>query len=152
MTTMTRTEKLEKFGEGPWVDEPDRMLWQSEGFDCLVNRNGMGAWCGYVGLKRGHPLYEKTYMEIYDLPAGDILSVHGGLTYSEHCHGDICHPSDGQDHVWWLGFDCAHCFDLLPSGLKKGFTALGGGVYRDLAYVKAEVESLARQLKEVARG
>jgi hypothetical protein len=106
------------------------------------------------------------------------LDVHGGITYSGHCQGDICHkPAPGEsDEVWWIGFDCAHFFDVLPlmeaatkmlsqaeetplffSAVKMLFQAeetplffsavkQSLSVYRDTAYVKKEVESLADQL------
>jgi hypothetical protein len=68
----------------------------------------------------------------------------------------ICHiPGDGEpDNVWWLGFDCVHYGDLAPKMPKMNATLGGHDVrdyetYRDLAYVRAEVASLARQLSEV---
>lgn len=60
----------------------------------------------------------------------------------------ICHV--GAEPLWWFGFDCSHCDDYAPKfdvdmrGL--GPEACQRGVYRDLAYVMAEIESLARQL------
>src|SRR5690606_3996986 len=37
-----------------WVDE-------ATGLDCLMVRNSGGAWCGYVGVSEGHPLYGVEY-------------------------------------------------------------------------------------------
>jgi hypothetical protein len=57
------------------------------------------------------------------------------------------------EHVWWFGFDCAHCDDLCPSH-RTPFRSIfdrssgGDGAYRTVAYVRREVESLAAQLAE----
>lgn len=141
-----------EWGTGPWDDEPDRKEWQSRGFPCLARRNIMGAWCGYVAVPPGHPWHGK---DIY----GVDVNVHGGPTYAAACDGeDICHkPPPGEpDDVWWIGFDCAHAGDLIPGlAFEKrvfaDFSALFPNfAYRDLAYVCAEVESLAEQA-EAAR-
>lgn len=60
----------------------------------------------------------------------------------------ICHiPGAGEpDHVWWFGFDCAHCDDHCPSMDR----AVDRGVYRNIAYVEAECRELAKQLKSLA--
>lgn len=81
------------------------------------------------------------------------LDVHGGITFGNLCaagepeHG-ICHrPSAGEpDHVWWLGFDCAHSGDLSP----KYDDIWRDGTYRTQSYVEAECASLAKQLKVLA--
>lgn len=145
---------------GEWDNEPDKVQWQDKatGLPCLMVRGPSGALCGYVGVPEGHPYFEKEYNDelLYD------LRVHGGgLTFSDHCiennkeHG-ICHvPAPGEpDHVWWLGFDCAHAFDLSPATIailrkyqkEKWVKAFQGDVYRNLQYVKNECRKLARQL------
>lgn len=89
-----------------------------------------------------------------------FLNVHGGLTYSDACDGEICHqPQVGEpEHVWWFGFDCAHSMDLIPQmqALSRALPGYPGGLhdkdsYRNLAYVQAEILSLARQLDMVAQ-
>jgi hypothetical protein len=130
-----------------WLDE-------KTGLPCLVKRNPMGAWCGYVGVSDGHPAFEKRYDEVG-------VDVHGGLTYSGFCqphdlgHEDhaICHVvEDGEDdRVWWLGFDCGHSLDLVPQMKalegKLGFP-LSHEVesYKTISYVRAETLGLAAQL------
>jgi hypothetical protein len=56
--------------------------------------------------------------------------------------------------VWWLGFDCAHAWDLVPSmiafEIAAGFEVDRHDVYRDLAYVQRETEALAEQLRALA--
>ncbi len=114
----------------------------------------MGAFCGYVAVGAGHPLFEVSYSD----ERAEGLRAHGGLTFSGRCQERgaeserICHT--GDDKVWWFGFDCLHGGDLVPSIEKMDsiFARHLGGTYRDLAYVKAQVEELARQLKEVSAG
>ena len=100
-----------------------------------------------------------------DTPGG-VLNVHGGLTYSGRCKGVICHPS--PEPTFWFGFDCLHAWDLAPGNLtlSKEMSAKhpkdglwdehltyspttgtdGDKDYKNVQYVKAEVESLAQQL------
>lgn len=140
----------ENWARGPWDKEPDRVEFQSSGFDCLMVRNGMGAWCGYVAVPRGHRFYKKHYNDV-------DVSVHGGLTYADKCHGPVCHiPKPGRpDDVWWLGFDCAHSHDDVPSMMPGARFSLdymakypeGFKTYKDVEWVKREVRHLARQLK-----
>lgn len=138
--------------EGPWNDEPDKIQWINgeSDLDCLMVRNHNGAWCGYVGVPPGHPLYEKS---AFDSPA-DRLSVHGGLTFASKCDEDapeghgICHvPLPGREpDVWWLGFDCGHAWDLQPA--MPGLLGLGT-TYRDVSYVMEQVTILALQLAAI---
>lgn len=132
----------------PWENEPDREHWVDEAtdLDCLIIRNSSGALCGYVGVPEGHPSFGKYYEDVH-------AEVHGGLTYSDACDGHICHSRDKGDepaneHVWWLGFDCAHGYDLIPM-MTSEFLARGA-TYKDIEYVKRECRHLAAQLKELA--
>lgn len=143
--TETYPDKAQKLPPGPWQDEPDKVQWVDEatGLDCLIVRNPvMGNLCGYVGVPEGHPEFGKGYD---DVP----VNVHGGLTYADGCAGPICHePLPGRpDTVWWLGFDCAHAFDLAPGMIKHAPELARLGTYRTFDYVVSEVQSLARQLK-----
>jgi hypothetical protein len=165
--------------DGPWMHEPDRIEWRHEAapsLACLIVRGHLGALCGYVGLPPGHPWHGKDY-------GADDMSpdVHGGLTFAAPCDEDgrICHvPQPGEPaDVWWLGFDCGHGGDyfMMASGrimAEKRPDLFSGtyeppppgtdpfwtthGTYRDIAYVRAEVERLAEQcaaavLTEVSR-
>jgi hypothetical protein len=145
------------WGAGPWDEEPDKAQWIDEatGLDCLLVRNNMGALCGYVGVPEGHPSHGQGYDDV-------AVEVHGGLTYADKCAGLICHdPKLGaSDNVWWLGFDCAHWGDLVPS-MEQFYSTnpigkeVRGGrdrenrVYRDVDYVVAECTKLASQLKQM---
>lgn len=146
-------QKLDKklLAPGPWHDEPDRVDFVHEGFACFINRAPLGVWCGYVGVPEGHPWFGKQYDNI-------SADVHGGLTYSALCHGELCHvPQPGMpDHVWWLGFDCGHYMDLVPKMITLEATVLKDlprthhGIYKDQHYVTRETQRLAEQARAVA--
>lgn len=165
MKTITYTT-IDRTGwpSGEWDNEPDKVQWQDEatGLPCLAVRNRhAGNWCGYVGVTQSHPAFMKEYDSVR-VGDDEWPEVHGGLTYADLCQPEnhesrgICHVPDPDepDHVWWLGFDCAHFRDASPRDymLERD---LGGiwsvepdQTYRRLAYVQAECRSLARQLAE----
>ncbi|MDX6480317.1 MAG: hypothetical protein QOG85_827 [Gaiellaceae bacterium] len=131
---------------GPWDGEPDKLVWKTEaGLPGMIARNRLGALCGYVAVTREHPLYGADRPDV---------EVHGGLTYANACSGNICHvPEPGEpDDVWWFGFDCNHGGDYAPSTAAWGkrigaaLRRLDRETYRDIGYVRAEVELLAVQL------
>lgn len=158
-------------GVGPWNDEPDKAQWVDEatGYDCLIIRHpARGNLNGYVAVPAGHPAYGMGYDAVE-------VDVHGGLTYAEF--GDfepvepgavmlardgilLRHPEPGRSaDVWWFGFDCHHAFDLAPTfqarmsalpGMPPPVSYLRADVYRTFDYVKAEIESLARQLAHMS--
>jgi hypothetical protein len=141
-----------RYGPGPWVGEPDRLEWRYRGLPCLMVRNiEVGNWCGYVAVPPGHAWHGR------DRDALDV-DAHGGLTYADGCCGHICHvPQPGEpDDVWWLGFDCAHAYDVMPKvratmpALTLQAEAELGYAYRDVAYVRAECERLADQVLAAA--
>jgi hypothetical protein len=127
-----------------WKTEPNHVDFTYKGYPCIIHRvDHHGALCGYVGVPKGHPYFGLHYNDIND------VDVHGGLSYSAECFGDICHKNaDGSepDERWWLGFDCAHSFDLIPEMSKLfGLEC----TYRDIPYVTKELESLVDQLQAV---
>lgn len=100
----TSDEKIQWWGYGEWVEEPDEVTFTYNRFKCEVLRIACperyspqfhmfgGHLCGYVILPIELPL-----------DYGD-LSCHGGITYDE--------VKDGKRKI---GFDCAHSDDYLPS-------------------------------------
>lgn len=92
-----------------------------------------------------------------DTTPDNALNVHGGITYSEKCSGRICHvPRVGEGEVFWLGFDCAHHGDYSRMAYAGSEVGRIVGVepepdetYRDIDYVRREVESLADQIAAV---
>ena len=157
--TWTNIDKT-SWTPGPWNDEPDKEQWTDAdtGMSCLLKRNKMGFLCGYVGVGKAHPLHGLSN----DHADCIALDVHGGLTFADACMPDpegpghgICHTTEpgDEDPLWWFGFDCGHCNDLMPNlggeleNLPKNFGIHDGDIYRDVAYVKDECSRLAQQLK-----
>jgi hypothetical protein len=159
----TSQQKLEWWGYGEWVEEPDEIRFVHKGLECLVIRicyseipdNSFmfgGFLCGYVFLPKDHPWNGEDF---YDDQKG--IEVHGGITFSEEKESKFC-----------LGFDCAHSFDLTPSLEKLKTTPLlkhmvdfenemkklypkspvFNHTYRNVSYCVAECESLANQCAE----
>lgn len=151
------------WGEGDWNNEPDRIHWvdKDTNYPCLILRiPHHGALCGYVAVLEGHPCFG---LDCDTTPVYE-LSVHGGVTYTDFCNEEdkllgVCHiPPNGQsDRVWWIGFDTVHLYDYAPvfEMQKRNYTGYvfsdkqTKDVYRNLDYVIAEVESLAKQLKAI---
>lgn len=118
---------------GPWTGEADREDWATHGVACAIRRTpSLGHLCGYVGVPTGHPWHGVDLAYIH-------AEVHGGVTFAT-----TAVPFGEPDGLWWVGFDCAHYGDLVPGALRDH------GVYRDLAYVRAEVERLAEQAAAVS--
>ncbi len=166
MSKEWRTIDKTGWGEGPWQQEPDKKQWvdKATGLDCLIVRQpNHGALCGYVGVPESHPLFGKHHDD-EEVRAKLEQGVHGGLTFADLCRPaedpskGICHVAEEgrPEKVWWLGFDCAHAFDLQPGRLdamrKAGVTELAcfepfpGEIYRSLEYVEKEVTELAEQI------
>ena len=128
----------------PWESEPDVAEWvdESTGYTCRIHRHQtLGHLNGYVTLPRGHKLDDVGYDFIE-------VNVHGGLTYADR---------DKNSGGWVLGFDCSHAGDFSPRLAMNLLKYMGNHdmdfslrteVYREWAWVEAEVLSLARQLKE----
>lgn len=103
----TKEQKIKLFGQGEWVDEPDLIEFEYKKITCIVERRIIqenlesdlffgGFLCGYISIPLGHKYYHKEYEDI-------DIDCHGGLTFGE--------VSDQH----WIGFDCAHLFDYIPS-------------------------------------
>ena len=71
-----------------------------KGYQCVVLFMPRAYRCGYVGIPNSHKLAKKSVDDL------GYLDCHGGVTYSE----PFLHDCDDDD-IWWIGFDCAHCFD-----------------------------------------
>lgn len=141
--------KIDRTGwpSGEWDSESDRTEFVHAGFACLLVRNSLGAWCGYVGVPEAHPAFGKDYEDVK-------VEVHGGLTYVNLCQegGPICHvPQPGMpEKVWWLGFDTLHYLDAAPGMLRAAMTlgVDGGGTYRTMEWTREETKRLAEQLAD----
>jgi hypothetical protein len=138
-------EDRARWARGPWDNEPDRLQWKTRvGLPALIVRQPHGALCGYVGVPPEHPWHGKKYDEV-----DGLVYVHGGLTYANACSENICHvPEPGEpEDVWWFGFDCGHCYDLMPiMKVSPEEAAKMKMDYKGIPYVKEECEDLAEQL------
>ena len=159
-----------------WDNEPDDKDFEHKGLPCRLHRNRMKAWCGYVGIPKGHPWHGKSYSDSVGVPQSVIdrdLNIDKIGVIDLFCANrsqmkdgrlDICLAIDvhggltfSDDHsamsdpdgLWWFGFDCSHAGDLCP-GLDDYGMPDGSDIYRDIHYVTKECEALAEQLTSVA--
>ena len=131
-----------------------------------------------MGVAPGHVLYGWDYRDhikvrpeflqgtinevsIISLFAGGV-SEHGTMRIdcALKAHGGISYSAEGDEGLWWFGFDCGHAFDLSPgmaANLRRsGFPcpsmheqAHRHDTYRDIDYVKQTCADLAFQLKQL---
>lgn len=129
-----------------------------KGYKCLIFRNpDMQFLCGYVELPKGHRYYKKLYDNI-------PIKVHGGLTFS----GDGMRYPDfiQQKDKWYIGFDCAHAWDLLPTyhrdeltntmlksmtGILEGYSDERGNTYKDMEFCTKECKKIVNQLIKIEK-
>lgn len=143
ITYKTLDKSKYELKDGPWMDEPDKAQWIAHGLDCLIVRGPAGALCGYVGVPKSHPYFEKDYNDV------PTECAHGGLTFAAKCEPNaneakhICHRHDiaANAEVFWFGFDCAHSGDLSPLYSPHW----GENIYRNFDYVKNCVEGMAEE-------
>lgn len=163
------SEKASWWGDGEWVNEPDVVPFKYKGYECEVERivafEGTkhtrhtfgGHLCGYIRIPEGHPIYNK---KVFDLDNDLDIDVHGGLTFGEMIDGE-----------YWIGFDCAHTGDYMPSieylkktnptimNVEKMFPIPKGmedhplfnPVYRNVEYVINEIKDAVDQLVEMEK-
>lgn len=142
-------EAKKRWGPGPWHDEDDVDWFAAFGFPCLMRRNLIGTWCGYVGVPKDHVFYGKDYDEM-----PDSIEVHGGITYSDY--GSINVPLFDEiksgDEYFWFGFDCAHYGDLIPGMIALNRQQFGNfETYKDINFAAAETTKLAQQLADAEK-
>ncbi len=154
----TSDDKLKWCGYGEWVEEPDEVLFVHEGIKCriirIIAKDGAehifgGHLCGYICIPKTHFLYGKKYDD-YN------IDVHGGLTYSQL----------EADDEYWIGFDCGHSGDFIPSmeffrktnsrlkEFEKQFPvseefkhlSIFNPTYKNIAFCIGECKSMAEQL------
>jgi hypothetical protein len=138
----------------------------------VVTFGELGHRCGYVGIKKEHPLFGRDYGDtlpvelkhkadklkesplgkrgIFDLlcfdpdevKIGFLFDVHGSITYS----GGNNYPVPNELREWWFfGFDCAHYGDAkdLDCADKYGFK-----LYYYPYFSEGEVRTLDYVLEE----
>lgn len=153
------TYPKKEWGIGEWNKEPDFQLFTYRNHYCLLNRNILGGWCGYVGVDTESIFYNKNYSES---PIDD-LDVHGGITFGAFKTLEEF-PSL---KLFWLGFDCSHCGDFVPAEeniLKKATqylqelkrveslraeTEKSKSIYRTFEYAQKQLKGLVDQIIEM---
>jgi len=132
----------------PWEYEPDLYEWTHRGIECVARRNMThGAWCGYVDVPRKLWMrFNRARFDTMTESIEQLINVHGGVTYSEN---------NLDKDAFRVGFDCAHGGDKMPkirSGEVFMDKAFPQDIYRDLAFVIAECESMVDQILTVTGG
>jgi hypothetical protein len=117
----------------PWLNEKDEYFGEIGGYSYYIRRGPVGALCGYIGVPKGHPWFEVDYSAL------DSVDVHGGLTFS----GKL---TQVDQLLWWLGFDCAHSYDVWPVSYR--LTAFPGATYKTVDFVVRQLSKLAEQAAE----
>lgn len=142
--------KLKLLGYGEWVEECDKITFQYLGYDCMIHRvllnfdsnkniHSGGQLAGYVKIPKRHVLHA----------AQDIHSItcHGGLTYNNK------NPNVMKSIGHWIGFDCAHITDIIPTnhGLEDTLTCVIPHVrtYKNIDFCIGECLSMVDQLIEI---
>ncbi len=141
-----QTHDKSNWGEGDWLNEPDKAQWNSRGLICLIIRDDDGHFYGYVGVPPNHPYYQKGHEDVN-------LYAHGGMNFSGTLQLEESQPEENQSGesasenanktIWWFGFHCGHTGDLRPVVRHQD---RNNPVYRNLHYVMCEIETLADQL------
>lgn len=136
--------------DGPWKDEPDKKQFHYMGLPCLIVRTEeIGTLCGYVGVDPSHPWYGKNTNQIASQAEAMSLTVHGGINYAKETTdlvGPVLEENDPSDW-WWIGFHCANADDYWPGVAKERKTPASW--YRDIDYVKTNVESLGLMCRTI---
>lgn len=111
-----------------WETEGDFKEFDYKGYKCQIKRHVyLKNLCGYVFLPKDHALASQD-------PFCLALAVHGGITYGELV---------GENYI--LGFDCAHCEDLVP-GMHESLELPFLQIYRSMQYVEEELKELVDQI------
>lgn len=126
--TWTLDNNKARWGDGPWANEPDRVQFtdQATGYPILLRRTDhTGCWCGYVGIPKDHPYFQKTddkhtpssrdlfmklshdalkkYGGFSQMPEGavpDVLEQHPDYEpklYELDCHGGVTYTGAGTE-------------------------------------------------------
>lgn len=113
----------------------------SHGFDCVIGLGGPFGqnYNGYILVPAAHPWCGLDYSEIN-------ADCHGGLTY-----GAAMLPWEpapvNPSRARWFGFDTCHSCDAVRGAPYE--MRIPHGTFKDMDYVRAELEKLAAHAKLV---
>jgi len=133
-----------QYPDGEWKNEPDEICFEYKGYNCYIMRNSIfGHLNGYVSIPKSHILYEVDYNDVSN------VDVHGGLTFTAFYLAP-------ENREWLLGFDCNHLGDFAPLNAKlykpiehillKGLFENDPSLYKNVEFVKKEIESMVNQI------
>ncbi len=135
-----------EWGPGMWATEPDYIAYidAETTYPMVAKRNLVGVFVGFVGIDERHPLY----MQPLSSEEFDFIDVHNGApTFAAFLPDESVNFSPPKK-LWWVGFDCMHDTDFCPYKTATGRPRRRSKKeeYRDLNYVKEQLEFLASQL------
>ena len=96
-----------------------------DGFDTVIYRTDMGHLCGYVRVP-----------EDTEIDWVNEIQCHGGITFQGWRDFLITNG-------YYIGFDCAHYGDWMPYDF-----IFYEGTYKDVDFVRNELEEIIKQVKE----
>lgn len=135
--------------EGAWSQEPDKVVWIDEvtKLDCMLLRNDLGTWCGYVGVPETHPYFGLDCKRVefaFEREIDFSSTCKVGASEDEKV---VCHCRTYEHgETWWFGFNLASCWDYIPILTHQVATTQD---YRDINYARTLVESLSLALLAV---
>lgn len=139
---------IDKWPNGEWDNEPNLLhyIHSKTGHIILIKRNLMvGSLCGYVGVKETSLSYS-----IHDFlnKEKDEFKVHGSVTFFGYCQEfhEIIGVAYNEKKIVWLGFDCAHLYDIVPSLLLLKQDYINDCTYKNLSFVINQCAKLSHQL------
>lgn len=98
--TFSYPEKLERFGLGEWMEEPDLFRFIHSRISCIIMRHSEGFLIGMCQLPKDHPWCHWSIQKI-------DLDIHGQKFIIKEMNGEF------------VGFSCDMIGDLVPSKYKE---------------------------------
>ena len=140
--TMSHAEKLRKYGDGEWIDEPDEVFFDHSGIACEIFRHSKGYLIGMCALPREHPWTRLAIKETE-------VDIHG--------HVFVYKTTSNE----YIGFSCDMVGDLIPCWKstkladqlidameKKEDDKYRDFIYRNLEFTMEQCRYLAEQVIE----
>lgn len=100
------------------------------GLRFAIVRQPTGHLCGYVKIPRGLTIDKEE------------IKAHGGITFEGSIGYLIGNTGSGN----WIGFDCAHAYDLIP----KSHPFSRYETYRDSLYVEMQCRKIINQIAAIS--
>jgi len=131
--------KLENYGYGEWVEEPDLILFNYKQIKCRIVRDiNFGFLGGYIQIPKDHPwiLTGKYNLNFID------SRIDYKLKYLEK----------EEDKEFWIGFYCDSDYDYKPKSEYKGLIYknliknANISTYKNIKYVERQCEVLVNDM------